>query len=250
MLKKIFYYFSILLVVGYAIASMVYLSIQPYKVVCKKVVVNIDQPITRPLINGKQLLTQVENSYKKLEGTSFNQLKDHIITNLINRHELVKQARCIKQIDGTLRIEIATHNPILEVFGENNQHYFLDAEGFPITEEADYPLRLLVATGAIDSVFSCKYLYHLTKDINSSSYWKNRIEQIYVASNQDITLIDAQTTSPIFLGSIYNYNNKLKRLQHFYASVPKNKQSEYKEIDLSFANRVVCTRKKESTITK
>ena len=151
-------------------------------------------------------------------------------------------------------------NPILRVFTEYGDSYYIDENGWMMPLSDKFTSRVLVANGAIKTSFAMGYemnimdlkqedqrlkdLYLLSSFINSDSFLKAQIVQIYVKENGDLELIPRVGNQEILFGKAENIKEKFDKLMIFYKQgLSKTGWNGYKRINLKYNNQVVCTKK-------
>ena len=160
-------------------------------------------------------------------------------------------------INGEIKIQIEQRIPILRIFTNNNESFYIDENGRLMPTFNSYSARVLVASGNIDSLLTnddtlhllnnqkYKDIFQLAQFINGDKFWKPQIVQLYVNENNEFELIPRVGAHRIYLGDISNYKKKFKKLKTVYKKGFRHLGwTKYKSINLKFKNQVVCERKK------
>ena len=104
-----------------------------------------------------------------------------------------------------------------------------------------------VASGNIEKSFATGDLYRFALFLQKDDFWNDQIEQVFVRSEQNIEIVSRVGDHRIILGSLDNYEDKLKHLRLFYEQViPKMGWEKYSVINLKYRNQVVCTKSKRT----
>jgi cell division protein FtsQ len=130
----------------------------------------------------------------------------------------------------------------------NNSGFFVDRNGVVIPNTI-YKTNLVIATGDIDQTYATKELLPFANFIQDNDFWDNQIEQIHVTRNAEnkrvIELVPRVGNHIVHMGSVSNYEKKLKRLKTFYdkaiGTVGWNK---YETINIQYDNQIICTKHK------
>jgi cell division protein FtsQ len=138
--------------------------------------------------------------------------------------------------------------------------YFIDDEGVVLRRQTSYNPRLHIVVGNINisramldgtSVLDTtirntilKDIYHLVSYIKKDDFWSAQIDQIYVDRSNKIELIPRVGNHIIRLGTIENFNGKLKNLETFYTEVlPEVGWNKYSVINLEYKDQIVCKKR-------
>jgi cell division protein FtsQ len=91
---------------------------------------------------------------------------------------------------------------------------------------------------------SLRDAYQLVQFISRDRFWSAQIDQIYIDEDDEIDIIPRMGRHLIHLGSIDNYEGKLKNLKAFYDQVlPETGWSRYNFINLEFSDQIVCKKR-------
>ena len=182
------------------------------------------------------------------------------IENRINVLRELKVAEVYMTIDGTIHVYVDQRNPVMRVMPDNGGDFFIDEEGVVIRRRNLYTPRLHIVGGNINissamlngvSVLDTsiknsilKDIYYLVNYINDDDFWSAQIDQIYVDDNDEIDLIPRVGNQLIHLGTIENYEGKLRNLEAFYDKVlPEVGWNKYSVINLEFKDQIVCKKR-------
>jgi len=244
----------------YVAAAPAWLSSFYGSKICRGVIVNISDSSEYNFVTRRQLINLVNGSGEKITGQPLNTLYlDGIEKRIINLREL-SSADVYLSIDGTLRIEADQRNPIMRVIPDAGGDYFVDEEGVLVRRRNLYTPRLHIVGGNItinqdmlngisilDTAMRHNVLrdiYHFVKYIAGDDFWSAQIDQIYVDSSREINLIPRAGNHQVHLGTIENFEGKLKNLAAFYDKVmPEVGWNKYSMINLEYRGQIVCRRR-------
>ena len=65
----------------------------------------------------------------------------------------VYNADVFKTMNGILKINVIQRKPIIRIYNTQNQQYYIDDKGVKMPLNDNYPIRVLIANGNIDSVY-------------------------------------------------------------------------------------------------
>jgi cell division protein FtsQ len=241
------------------IALLGFVESKNVEVLCKSMDISIERPNKNFFVMEEDVRNMVLNlGYG--EGMRLNQVDVAHLEKLLNNNPSISHAEVYTAIDGVLKIELDQRNPIVRVFTEEGDSYYIDEEGWMMPLSNKFTARVIVANGAVKTSFaqgyelnvmdqlqedeSLKNLYQLASFIGDDSFWKAQIVQLYVDDNGDIKLIPRVGNHDILFGKATEIEKKFEKLMIFYKDgLSKTGWNRYKTINLKYNNQVVCTKK-------
>jgi len=192
-------------------------------------------------------------SYKIVEFDSKS------IEELLSQNPFIEHVDCYCGLNGGVFINLKEKTPIVRVYEKNNKSYYIDEQGdfFPIHKH--HAPRTIIANGYLNDLRQKEYtnvhdsvyantplldLYKLVKAIREDQFLNAQISQIYHNSKDDWELVPELGGHIIQLGQLENLDKKFENLKAFYHELSRrNGWNDYKIINLSFNNQIVCTKK-------
>ena len=188
------------------------------------------------------------------------------IEQLVYNNPSALKADVYTTVDGKVKIEIKQRKPVLRVFNDSGESFYIDEQGWLMPLSAKFTSRVLVANGFIEVAYSGRYkntvldekkvlihekdtgrtdilsdLFLLTKYINESYFWNAQITQLFVNADKEIELIPRVGNHTILFGDISDMDEKFEKLMIFYKKgLTKVGWNTYSQINLKFKNQVVC----------
>lgn len=232
--------------------------------VCKNYIIRIDYGKADMLVTEGDIYTVVKSTGNLLKGEHLGSIDFERIEREIRRQSYVANAQAYMTLDGVVEIDVVQRQPILRIFNEKGESFYLDGLGNLLPLNPAFSARVLVATGSIGEPFSKKAcyltdsvkkkdsveynsvmnnLYKLSAFITKDKFLKAQIEQIYVDRNGEFELIPRVGTHTILVGGADNLEDKFERLFVFYRmGLSKTGWNRYNIINIKFKNQVVCSK--------
>jgi len=249
----------ILLTVFYLIVMPVYLTHKINAMLCGGVSIDIHDSSDYHFVTKREIRNLVTESNGRVLGVPMKDLAITEIEERISRLRELKVAEVYTSIDGILHVYVDQRDPIMRVIADGGD-YFVDKEGVVIRRKGLYTPRLHIVGGNISitskmlngvSVLDTsikrsilKDIYKLVNYLNGDSFWSAQIDQIYVDNDDEIDLIPRLGNSLVHLGTIENYEGKLRNLEAFYRNVlPETGWNKYGLINLEYKDQIVCKRR-------
>jgi cell division protein FtsQ len=173
----------------------------------------------------------------------WDEINTYHIEEALLKNEIVESAEVVQLISGSITIIISQKIPILRVFSPGGS-YYVDKSGRMMNVSLGQAIQVPVASGNIEKSFAVSELYKFALFLQNDAFWNDQITQIYVRSKNDVEIIPRVGNHQILLGSMDDYEKKLKYLRLFYEQViPKMGWDKYSVINLKYRNQIVCTKK-------
>jgi len=232
--------------------------------VCRKYIIRISYGKADVLVTEGDIYSVVKTTGNLLKKQRLGSIDFERVEREIRRQSYVANAQVYMTLDGVVEIDVVQRQPILRIFNEKGESFYLDGLGNLLPLNPAFSARVLVATGFIRELFSNKVcyltdsvrikdsveyrsvmnnLYKLSAFITKDKFLKAQIEQIYVDPNGEFELIPRVGTHTILIGRADNLEDKFERLFVFYRmGLSKTGWSRYNIINIKFKNQVVCSK--------
>ena len=252
------------LMTGGLIALLGFTTNEHNSEVCKNYIIRISYGKADVLVTEGDIYTVVKTTGNLLKKQRLGSIDFERIEREIRRQSYVANAQVYMTLDGVVEIDVVQRQPILRIFNEKGESFYLDGLGNLLPLNPAFSARVLVATGFIRELFSKKVcyltdsvrtkdsveyrsvmnnLYKLSAFITKDKFLKAQIEQIYVDPNGEFELIPRVGTHTILMGRADNLEDKFERLFVFYRmGLSKTGWSRYNIINIKFKNQVVCSK--------
>jgi len=231
---------------------------------CKNYLIRIDYGKADVLVTKEDVYNLVKQSGHVLKGQTFGNINFEKIERELKRDSYISGAQVYMTMDGVVHLDVVQRQPILRVFNEKGESYYLDGLGRLLPLNPDFSARVLVATGQIPEPFlrtvnyltdsvkrkdSLQYkgvminLYRLSAFIVKDRFLRAQIEQIYVDENAEFELVPRVGNHVIVFGTTEDMPKKFEKLLVFYKmGLNKTGWSKYNIINLKYKDQVVCSR--------
>ena len=214
---------------------------------CQKVELVINKNAKVNFIDSKEIETLLRSCNLYPEGKLLKDVDTRSIEKAIRQNEFVEDVECYKTSSGNLRIQIEQRSPVIYIIPDGKDGYYVDKNGKVIPSSA-FTSNMVVATGYIPSKYAETRLAEFGCFLLCNDFWNAQIEQIYVQKGKNspvVELIPRVGDHVVYLGSIDDFEKKLRRLKIFYekamGTVGWNK---YDRINLEYKNQIICTKRK------
>jgi cell division protein FtsQ len=231
---------------------------------CPAYTVRIDYGNADTLITKEDVYDLVKRTGNLLKGERLGNIDIELIEREIRHQPYVAHAEVFMTLNGVVEINVLQRQPILRVFNQKGESYYLDGLGRLLPLNPAFSARVMVATGFIDEVFSkradfiqdsvkrrdsAEYrsvminLYKLATYIIKDKFLRAQFEQIYVDKQGEFELIPRVGNHVVLFGKSYDIEDKFERLCAFYKyGLSRTGWTRYNIINVKFRNQVVCSK--------
>ncbi len=231
---------------------MSFIEKEKTELTCKQVKVLL--PGNQFFIEQAEVYEILNANNKELVGKRLCYLNLQNLEDKLKANPFILFAKVYADMDGIIHAEIKQRVPILRIFNNAGQDFYVDEIGLKIPLSDHFTARVLAANGAINEIFNGKIdtlktqigksVFDVANFITKDTLWNEQIEQIYVAQNKDLQLVPRLGNQTIILGNADSLKNKFRNLLIFYKKgMPKAGWQTYRTINLSYSGQIVCEKR-------
>lgn len=152
---------------------------------------------------------------------------------------MVRTATCYPTPGGDIVVRLTQREPKIRIMGADN--YYVDADRRIMQVRSTTAADVPIITGHVSQRMAQEELFDFCEWLEDDDFWTAQVEQIHVAGPSRIELVPRVGSGIIILGSLKEYEGKLRKLKVLYQKgFSRFGWKEYKEIDLRFKGQVVC----------
>lgn len=254
--------FKVKKIAKFAIVSLLFIGIATYIVIamtsmtstdpeelCTEIHLNIKENPKANFIDAQSVEKSLKSARLHPKGKRMNDISTKEIENHLMGNHFIESVECYKSSTGRFCIDITQRTPSLYILPKEGNGYFVDRQG-KIIPNTNYSANIVTATGDIDHSYATSKLLAFGNYIQDNAFWDSQIEQIHVSCNRSnnlvVQLVPRVGEHIVNMGTIDNFEKKLKRLKTFYkkamGTVGWNK---YETIDIQYDNQIICTKQKK-----
>ena len=259
--NKIVLIITVVLVLGGLVWLMVAVRSTHMHTLCKEVSVNIRYNDANIFITEKQI-TDLAEANGKLEQQPIDKIDIAALKKRVEKQPYAADVDVKTSIDGIIKISILQREPVVRIFNQDGDSYYIDREGILLPVINGTASRLMTASGYIaqkyteegrfkladkkmDSVaLASNPLYKIFKlalYIENKPFLKALVEQVYITNKNEIEIIPKVGNQVIQFGDLDRMDEKFSYLKSFYRSAMiKGGWDKYATICLKYKNQVVC----------
>lgn len=220
-------------------------------IVCKDIVVQLDNVVDNHFMSEAQALQVVEAGQPKLRGKSFSEinLKDFETRLTSNRH--VKDAELFSDLKGNLVVKVKLRRPIARLVQEDGPDAYIAEDGTVMPVSENFTTRALIISGNyvktiidkgnLNSFDEGKQLLAMIEFINDDDFWRAQASQLDINSKGKVFIIPQVTSQVVEFGKPDNIESKFAKLKVFYKKIlPQMGWNKYERISLEYEGQVIA----------
>jgi len=226
---------------------------------CRAIQTTILDSVSIHFVSEKDMSDLILNKYGKILGTQISHVNSGKIEKLAKTNPFVAHAEVYKDIEGTLHLNINQRHPVARILRPHAPDAYLDRDGILLKAPEGKPVYTLIISGytklksnminqsvkKLPTGHPLSGAYRIATFIDSASFWKNQIEQLYIDHNSEFWMTPRAGAHRILLGSPDHYRWKFKKLHLLYTHGLNNLGwNQYEIINLKYSNQVVCVKRK------
>jgi cell division protein FtsQ len=243
----------------YLIAMPAYLDHITGSTPCGGIKITVEDSTEYHFVSKREISNLIAATNSRIIGKPVRDLALQDIETRVSQIKELKNVEVFTTIDGILHVSVDQRVPVMRVIAGGGD-YFIDEEGILVRSRGLYNPRLHIVEGNIRitspmlngvSILDTsikntilKDIYQFVEYINNDSFWSAQIDQIFVDNDDEIDLIPRMGNNIIHLGTIGNFDGKLRNLEAFYKKVlPEVGWNKYELINLEFKDQIVCRKR-------
>ncbi len=244
------------LLIAYLVVSTGFVEMRQHDLACNAVDIRVCDSLTNSFIRPADIAAIIEQDGVKTIGDKIIQMNIYQLEQRLNKRSVIKNTEAYVSIDGVLHIRVYQRRPIMRVQSPGGSFY-IDDSGYIFPLSGVHTSYVPVMTGNVPISFAGGYrgeipanekflqqTYDFALFLDDDKFWQSQVTQLYVKNATNVEIIPRVGEQRICLGTLDNYNYKLRKLQAFYRKAcPAGEESNYSVIDLRYGNQIVCTRK-------
>lgn len=203
----------------------------------------IEDRAERMYLTEKELTGMLDAQDLYPVGKELNKVALQRIENAILHHPMVRTAECYLTPKHIVRVHLTQRVPVVRVQTAVDT-YLIDRDRKVMPIRSSVRDHVLVATGNVGVQIAGGQIADFAEWTADEPYWRERIHHLYVQTPKMIYLYlkdeKGVKEERIVLGSLKEYEKKLKKLKTFYLNSPQEvKDKHYTELDLRYEGQVI-----------
>ena len=220
-------------------------------VMCKEIIVEIDNIQDNHFLDEADILRLVENSGQTLKGTSLERINLRAIESKLKLDKHILDAELYGDLKGNLIVLVELRRPVARLVQEDAPDAYLSEEGVTMSISDKFSSRVMIISGKfvrqlldqgdLTTFEAGVKLMEMIEFINEDPFWKAQIAQMDINSRSEITIYPQVTGQLVEFGTPDNYEPKFKKLKVFYKEIlPQKGWTRYERVNLKYDGQVIA----------
>ncbi|NHM05749.1 cell division protein FtsQ [Flavobacterium sp. CYK-4] len=239
---KIFKWDNLRLVLMFALVAFLYSFTSmrnEHRKLAKSVVVFTDDSnpfIRQEAVNKLLIENKTDASAIQKVDLDLNQLEKSI-----NANPMIEKSEVFVSIDGVLKAVVKQKTPIARLFNETGSFY-IDYQGSIMPLSDEFTARVPIVSGEINKLHQDEFS-QLLRFVYDDDFLKKNIIGIQISPSGRLKMRNRNFDYEIEFGQTVNIERKFNNYKAFYQkAVQDSSLHQYKKINLTFTQQVVCTK--------
>ena len=145
-----------------------------------------------------------------------------------------------------LNVTITQRKPIVR-FQKGSKGFYADETGYLFPLQSTYASHVQIVDGAIplNNEEWLERMIRLVRHIDDSKVWKDKIVQITVEEDGNLTLVPRDGKEKFIFGHPTDIESKFKKMELYYKAIkPSKTDKDYRWVDIRFDGQIVCREEK------
>ncbi len=250
MIKKIVHIFLWLTAIALIAVSFGFSVKESHKLVCQDVKVDIKDSSVIRFIRSNDIKNWIKLYHSEIFGRQITPFKIRNIEEGLQKLQAVEKVSVFMNYYNNgvknsqiLVVSIKQREPVFRVTASES-NFYVDRFGKYIRWSAHFTPRVMIVGGDFSAKYAAERLLPLIEFINNDSFWRSQIDQIYVDSDGELSMIPRVGDQVIYFGFPEDYMIKFRNLKALYTEGFKScGWDRYSSINVKFLNQIVCTKK-------
>ncbi len=220
-------------------------------VVCKDIVVELENINDNHFLDENDVLRLVENSGESIKGTGIGRIDLRSIEKKLKYDKHIKEAELYGDLKGNLMVMVEMRRPIARIVQEDGPDAYISEEGVVMGVSDKFSSRVMIVSGRfvkrlleigdLRKMEEGQRLLEMIHFINENKFWKAQVAQLDITSQGDITMYPQITGQLVEFGTSEDFEEKFRKLMVFYKEIlPEKGWTRYERVNLKYQGQVVA----------
>ncbi len=220
-------------------------------VVCKDIVVEMENISDNHFLDEGDVLRLVENSGVSIKGTGIERIDLRAIEKKLKYDKHIKKAELYGDLKGNLIATVELRRPIARIVQEDGPDAYISEEGIVMGVSEKFSSRVMIVSGRyvkqilemgdIRKVDDGQQLLDMIHFINDNNFWRAQVAQLDINAHGDITVYPQVTGQLVEFGTSERFEEKFTKLMVFYKEIlPQKGWTRYERVNLKYEGQVIA----------
>ena len=215
-------------------------------ITCKGLSICIPDSAANQFIRPDEVRKILDSEYSGYIGLPIDEIDLTKIESILDGKSAIYKSEAYATKDSMLNVTITQRKPIVR-FQKGSKGFYADETGYLFPLQSTYASHVQVVDGAIplNNEEWLERMIRLVRHIDDSKVWKDKIVQITVEEDGNLTLVPRDGKEKFIFGHPTDIESKLKKTELYYKAIkPSKTDKDYRWVDIRFDGQIVCREEK------
>lgn len=215
-------------------------------ITCKGLSICIPDSAANQFIRPDEVRKILDSEYSGYIGLPIDEIDLTKIESILDGKSAIYKSEAYATKDSMLNVTITQRKPIVR-FQKGNKGFYADETGYLFPLQSTYASHVQVVDGAIplNNEEWLERMIRLVRHIDDSKVWKDKIVQITVEEDGNLTLVPRDGKEKFIFGHPTDIESKFKKMELYYKAIkPSKTDKDYRWVDIRFDGQIVCREEK------
>lgn len=215
-------------------------------ITCKGLSICIPDSAANQFIRPDEVRKILDSEYSGYIGLPIDEIDLTKIESILDGKSAIYKSEAYATKDSMLNVTITQRKPIVR-FQKGSKGFYADETGYLFPLQSTYASHVQIVDGAIplNNEEWLERMIRLVRHIDDSKVWKDKIVQITVEEDGNLTLVPRDGKEKFIFGHPTDIESKFKKMELYYKAIkPSKTDKDYRWVDIRFDGQIVCREKK------
>lgn len=228
-------------------------------VTCQGVSICIRDSASNQFIRPDEVRKILDSEYSGYIGLPIDEIDLTKIENILDGKSAIYKSEAYATKDSMLNVTITQRKPIVR-FQKGSKGFYADETGYLFPLQSTYASHVQIVDGVIplknedgyrgipESAEDRQWLEHminLVRYVDGSKVWKDKIVQITVEEDGNLTLVPREGKEKFIFGHPTDIESKFRKMELYYKGIKSSRTDKnYRWVDIRFDGQIVCREEK------
>jgi len=215
-------------------------------ITCKGLSICIPDSAANQFNRPDEVRKILDSEYSGYIGLPIDEIDLTKIESILDGKSAIYKSEAYATKDSMLNVTITQRKPIVR-FQKGSKGFYADETGYLFPLQSTYASHVQIVDGAIplNNEEWLERMIRLVRHIDDSKVWKDKIVQITVEEDGNLTLVPRDGKEKFIFGHPTDIESKFKKMELYYKAIkPSKTDKDYRWVDIRFDGQIVCREEK------
>jgi cell division protein FtsQ len=220
------------------------------EVICNRIDVVFSDTLQSGFVRDADIRALFKEEGLQLQGYPLKDINTRRLEELLENNAYIRKADVSYDISGRMEIHLEQRVPLVRIMPLGKKGFYLDKEGEVLPLSDQFVPHIFLVSGHVNKPEGeergrqLQEIHDFCSYVSTHPFWSQQIVQLYVNRAGEYEMIPRVGAHQILLGSLEQWNEKLRNLELLYRQgFSAYGWNTYETINLKYTNQVICTKR-------